>query len=77
MKSLNENIVRILSFYKQLSPLQLWYEINATNNGGGRVSISEIKKTLVYLQKQGVVKRINSEKDFWALNLSGTSCSGL
>jgi len=75
MKSLNENIIHILSFYKQLNPLQLWYELNEVNNGKDRVSVAEITKTLESLQERGMVERISLEEDYWTLKLSGTQYS--
>jgi Fe2+ or Zn2+ uptake regulation protein len=75
MKSLNESIIHILSFYKQLNPLQIWYELSEVNNLKDRVSVAEIKKTLESLQKRGIVERISLEKDDWTLKLSGTQYS--
>lgn len=72
MKSLNEHIVHVLSFYKQLNPLQLWYELSSMNNGKDRVSVTEIKKALESFQKKGVVERISLEKDDWTLKVSET-----
>lgn len=72
MKSLNENIIHILSLYKQLNPLQLWYELNDVNNGKDRVSVADIERTLEHLHKRGVVEKISLKKDYWALKSSET-----
>ena len=69
MDKIGQIILRKLSFYESLSPLELWYEIGEDHVLEDAVTKEEISSRLESLNAQGLVERI-TEADGgirWAL----------
>jgi excisionase family DNA binding protein len=53
----DQNIIRKLSLYDHLTPLQLWYELGEAPVVKGRISMEETRKRLESLMARGFVER--------------------
>ena len=53
----DQNLLRILSVYDQLTPLQLWFEIGEDDAVKETVSEEEIRKRLESLEGRGYVEK--------------------
>ena len=61
LDAIDQSILRILSVYEHLTPLQLWYEFGEDDTGKERVTEGEILSRLESLAARGFVERLTSE----------------
>jgi len=61
LDAIDQSILRILSVYEQLTPLQLWYEFGEDDTVKERVTEGEILSRLESLTARGFVERLTSE----------------
>ena len=54
----DQNLLRILSVYDQLAPLQLWFEMGEDDAVKETVSEEEIRKRLESLAARGYVEKV-------------------
>jgi len=54
----DQNLLRILSVYDQLTPLELWFELGEDDAVKERVSEEEVRERLESLETRGHVERI-------------------
>ena len=57
LDKLDQNLLRILSVYDQLTPLQLWFEMGEDDAVKETVSEDEIRKRLESLEARGYVEK--------------------
>lgn len=62
LDSTDQNILRILSAYLHLTPLQLWYEIGEDDGIKERLREEEILDKLESLRAKGFVERVTVAK---------------
>lgn len=55
---IDQNILRILSLYDHLSPLQLWYELGEDGFVGEKLTEAEILSQLESLRAKGLVETV-------------------
>ncbi|NIM45028.1 MAG: hypothetical protein GTN80_04230 [Nitrososphaeria archaeon] len=55
---MDESILRVLSRYEYLTPLQLWYEVGEDDAVKETVTEEEILSRLESLRKKGLVERV-------------------
>lgn len=71
----DRNILRVLSLYADLGPLELWYELGESDGPLGHITREELSDRLESLRSRGLVERItrSSEIDLgsesWAYRL--------
>ena len=58
LDSVDQSILRILSVYEQLTPLQLWYELGENDAVKETVTEEEILNRLESLREKGFVERV-------------------
>lgn len=58
LDSIERDILRVLSLYEHLTPLQLWYELGEDDTTVETMTEQEILRTLESLKKKGFVARI-------------------
>jgi hypothetical protein len=58
LDAVDQNLLRILSVYEQLTPLQLWFELGEDDAAKEAVSEEEIQKRLESLAARGYVKKV-------------------
>jgi excisionase family DNA binding protein len=56
--AIDQNILRILSLYERLTPLQLWYELGEDRVVRGSISEEETRKRLESLVARGYVEKV-------------------
>jgi excisionase family DNA binding protein len=56
--AIDQDIIRTLSLYDHLRPLQLWYELREDLVVKGRISMEEMRKRLECLVARGFVERV-------------------
>jgi len=54
----DRQMLRILSLYENLNPLELWYELGEMSHPAPRLTNEEIVTRLESLRSQGVVEKI-------------------
>jgi DNA-binding Lrp family transcriptional regulator len=55
---IDESILRILSTYDEMTPLELWYELGEADALKERVTEAEVGARLESLRKKGFVERV-------------------
>jgi DNA-binding Lrp family transcriptional regulator len=58
LDEIDQSILRILSSYEQLTPLQLWYELGEDDTVKERVTEAGVRARLESLRKKGLVERV-------------------
>jgi DNA-binding Lrp family transcriptional regulator len=62
LDTVDQNLLRILSVYEQLTLLQLWYELGEDDAVKERVSEEEVRNRLESLETRGHVEKTVSEE---------------
>lgn len=70
MDEMEQSILRILSNYERLTPLQLWYELAEDDAMKRRLTEKEIISRLESLRAKGFVERITGMEVFGDSRLS-------
>ena len=60
LDTIDQSILRILSAYGQMAPLELWYELGENDAVKERVTEGEILSRLESLTARGFVERVTS-----------------
>ncbi len=55
----DQSILRILSNYERLTPLQVWYELGEEDAGKSKPSTEEVLRRLESLRTRGFVERVS------------------
>ena len=55
---IDQSILRILSSYEEMTPLELWYELGEDDTVKERVIEAEVRARLESLRKKGFVERV-------------------
>ena len=58
---LDQSLLRILSVYEQLTPLQVWFELGEDDAAKEAVSEKEIRRRLESLAARGYVEKVVSQ----------------
>jgi len=58
----DRGILQILSTYEQLTPLQVWYELEEDPSGRAKPSVEEVLKRLESLSEKRFVERVTGKE---------------
>ncbi|NIO03139.1 MAG: hypothetical protein GTN74_00600 [Proteobacteria bacterium] len=59
---IDRNILRILSAYERLTPLQVWYELEEDTAGKTKPSVEQILQRLEFLSDRGFVEKLTGSE---------------